>query len=59
MGTRRRKLITTDESAVVAKSILDAIVVKDGQRDRCLADPSGTDESDRCQVFCETNDLLD
>ena len=58
MSTRCRKLITTDKSAVIAKSILDATVAEGGQCDGCLADPSGTDESDGRQIFCETNDPL-
>jgi len=59
MSTRRRKLVTANESALIAKSILDAAVVEDGQCDGCLADPSSADESNRCQVFCQTNDLFD
>jgi hypothetical protein len=34
MNSRRRELIATDESSVVAKAALDAIVVKDSERDR-------------------------
>ena len=59
MGARRGELVTADESTVIAKPFLDAIVVEDGQRDGCLADPPGTDESDGFQVFGEVNDLLD
>ena len=59
MSTRCRKLVTTNKSAVVTKSTFDATMVEDGQRDGCLANPSGTDESNGCQIFCKTNDLLD
>ena len=59
MSTRGRELVATDESAVVAKPVPDAIVMEDGQCDGCLANPSNTNESDRCQVFCETDDLPD
>jgi len=59
MSERGRELVTTNESTVIAKSTLDATVVEGGQGDGCLADPSGADESDRCQIFCGTNDLLD
>ena len=59
MGARRWELVATDEPTVVSESLFDAIVVEDGQSDRCLPDPSCTDESERTQVFCKTNDFLD
>jgi hypothetical protein len=48
-----------DEPTVVAKPLLDAIVVEDDQRDGSLADSTGTDESDGSKVFRKTGDLLD
>ena len=53
------ELVTANESAVITEPCLDASVVKDGQRDGRLSDSSGTDESNRFQVFSETDDLLD
>ena len=53
------ELVATDEPTVVAESLPDAIIVEDGQGDRSLANPAGTDESDWSEMFCETNDLLD
>ena len=46
MGMRRRELIATDESSVLAKSLFDAIVVEDGEGDGCFPDPPCADESD-------------
>jgi len=51
-------LVTTNESTIVTKPLLDAVVVQDSQGDGCLADPAGTNESDRSKVLCETDDLL-
>ena len=59
MRARSRELVTTDESTVIAKSFLDAVVMEHGQRDRRFANSSGADESDRFEVFGKTNDLLD
>ena len=58
MCERGGELVTTDESAVVTETFLDAIVVEDGQSGAGLANPADTDESDRSEVFCQTNDLL-
>ena len=58
MGKRGRELVAADESTVVAKLLFDAIVVKDGKSDGCLANPAGTDQSDRCEALCPANDLL-
>ena len=58
-GARSGELVATDESTVNAKPFLDAIVMEHAQRNRCLADPSGTNESDGSQVFSETDDLVD
>jgi len=58
MGEGNCELIATDEPTIVAKPLLDAIVMKDRQGDRSLANPPGTDESSWSKVFCEANDLL-
>ena len=59
MGARGEELITTDKPTVVSKPLPGAIVVEDGQSDRCLPDSPCADESDWSEVFCEINDLLD
>ena len=59
MRTRSWELIATNEPTVLAKPLLDAIVVEDGQSDRRLPDSSCAGESDGCEVSGETNDLLD
>jgi len=52
-------LVTTDEATVVAKPLLDPIVVEDGQGDGCLADSASTDEGDWSEVLSEIDYLLD
>jgi hypothetical protein len=59
MGTRGRELITANKPTVVSEPCPDAIVVEDGQSNRCFPDSTWTDESDRGEVLCETNDLFD
>ena len=59
MSPRGRELVTADEPAVISEPFLDARVVEDGQGDGRLANTTGADESDRGEVFCETDDLLD
>jgi len=59
MCDRCGELIASDEPAVDAKPLLDAIVMKDGQGDGSLADPPRTDESDRSEVLRKTSNLLD
>ena len=54
----RRELVTADKSTIVSEPLLDAIVVKDGQSDGCLPNPSWTDESEWCEVLGELDDLL-
>ena len=34
-------------------------MMEDGQRNRCLANPSSAYKSDRCEGFCEANDPFD
>ena len=58
MSARSWELTTTDKSAVLAKPILDAIVVEDREGDGCFPDPACTDQSDGFQVFSESDDLL-
>jgi len=52
-------LVTANESAVVTESLSDTIVVEDSQSDGRLPDPADTNESDGCEVFGQTDDLLD
>lgn len=53
------ELITTDESTVITESLPDAIVVEDGESNGRLSDSRRTNESDRFEALCETNNLLD
>ena len=46
MSERGRELVASDESTILAKPLLGAMVVKNGQSDGCLADSAGTDEDD-------------
>ena len=59
MRVRGGEFVATDKPAVIPKSILDPIVVEDGQSDRRLPDSPGADESGWSEVLCETNDLPD
>ena len=56
---RWRELVTTNESTVMAKPLLDSIVVEDGQGDGRLADSPSTDEGDWSTVLGEIDYLLD
>ena len=58
MDTRSRELITTDKSTVIAKSVLDSIVVEDSKGDVCFPNAPCADESDGFEVFSESDDLL-
>jgi hypothetical protein len=51
-------LVTANESTIIAEPFLDSIVVEHVERDRCLPDPPCTDESDRFEVFGESDDCL-
>ena len=44
---------------MVAKPLLDPIVVEDRQCDRGLANPARTDESDWCELLGQIDNLLD
>jgi hypothetical protein len=59
MRERGGELVATNEPTVVTEPLFDPIVVENGQGDGGLANSAGTDESDRSEVFCESNDLLD
>ena len=59
MGERCWELVAANKSAAIAKPLLDVIVMEDGQCDGCFANPSGTYESNRFEVFSETDNLLD
>jgi hypothetical protein len=59
MSARSRELVAADESTVIAKPFLDAIVVEDSEGDGCFPDPPCTDESDGFEVFGNSDDLLD
>ena len=59
MSARYRELITTDKAAVVAKPVLDAIVVENSEGDGCFSDAPCTDESDGFKVFSKIDNLLD
>ena len=52
-------MVTTDETTVVAKPLLDLIMVENGQGDRSFADSSSTNESDWNKVLSEIDYLLD
>ena len=58
MRARRGKLIAADESAVLAKSFLDPILVEDSESDGRFTDPSCADESNRFEVLSESDDFL-
>ena len=59
MRERGGEPVATDEPTVIAKTLLDAIVVEDNKGDARLANSASTDESDRSEDFCQTDDLLD
>jgi len=59
MSPRGGELVATDKPTVGSKPFLDAIVVEYGESDGRFPDPPCADESDRSEIFCEPNDLLD
>ena len=59
VGLRRLELVAADEPPVVAKPLLNAIVVEDSQCDRCFANPTRTNKGDRIETFGEANDVFD
>ena len=52
-------MVAADESTVIAKPLLDAIVMENSKGDRGLADSSSTNESDWNKVISEIGYLLD
>ena len=56
---RSGELVAAEESSVIAKSLLDAIVVEDGKGDRRFTNATCADESDRTESLYQTDDLLD
>ena len=59
MSERGGELVTANEPAVVAETLLDAVVVEDGEGDGRLADSASTNESEWSEVFCQADELLD
>ena len=59
IGKGRREFVATNESAVITKSFLDAVVVKDGEGNSRFPDSPCTDESDGLELLGEVDDLLD
>ena len=59
IGMRACELVTVDESAVIAKPFLDAIVMKNRKGYRRFPNPPRTDNSGGFEVLSKTNDFLD
>ena len=59
MCARRWELVMTDEPTIFTESLLDAIMVKNGQGDGSLAYTACTNESNRCQVLSKADGLWD
>ena len=59
MRGRSRELVAADESTVIAKPFLDAIVMEDSESDRSFPNPPCPDKSNGFEVFSESNDLVD
>jgi len=58
MSKRGGELVASDEPPVVAETLLDGIVMEDGESDGRLANSASTYESKRREVVCQSNDLL-
>jgi hypothetical protein len=56
---RGRELVTTNKSTVMTKSLLDPVVVENGQGDGGLANSTSTNEGDWNEVLSEIDYLLD
>ena len=54
-----RELVASNKPTVLAKPLLDAMMMENSQCDGCLADSASTNESDRSQILGETDDLFD
>jgi len=59
MSERGGELVAADESAVGTEALLDAIVVENDESNGRLANSTNTSESERSEVFCHTDYLLD
>ena len=59
VGAGGRKLIAAKEPTVVSKSLLDALVVEDGQSNGGFPDSPWADEGDRGEGFREAHHLPD
>ena len=59
MWGRGGESITTNESTVVTKSLLDPVVVENSQGDRGLANPPSTNQGNRGKLLGEIDYLLD
>ena len=59
VSARGGKFVTADESTVVAKPLLDPVMVENGQGNGRLPDPSGANESNWNEVLGEVDYLLD
>ena len=53
------ELVTSNEPAILAEPLLDAIMMEDSQGDGRLADSAGTNQSDRSEVFGKPKDPFD
>ena len=51
MSERGGELVATDETAIVAETLLDTVAVEDGQGGARLANSASTDKSDGSKVF--------
>ena len=58
VGTRSWELIATNESAVIAKAVLDPIMVEHRKGDGGFPNPPCTDESNGFKVFSQIGNLL-
>ena len=59
MSARGRELVTANKATVVTEPLFDAVVMENGESDGCLADSADANESDRREVFGQTNYLFD
>jgi hypothetical protein len=58
VGGRGRELVTMDESTVVAKPLLDPVVVENRQGDGSLANSTSANEGDWNNVLSKIDYLL-
>ena len=59
VGERGGELVASDEPAVVTETVFDAVMMENGESYGCLANPTSTNESERNEVFCQTDELPD